>query len=830
MVAAVETSLRKLLEGTRQYHVPLYQRTYSWKQPQHERLWADIVKLAETRQEHPAHTHFLGSLVLAPSPTINPGKIEEYLVVDGQQRLTTLTILLAAIRDYRAETEDSSHIDRINEQYLTNKWEEGQPLKLLPTQKDRAAYDATVRSTPYDGPTEGITSAYRFFKAALRDTDDPDDELDIQRIEDAVLSGLALVSITAHQGDNVHRIFESLNNTGLKLTQGDLIRNYLFMRLPTRAQQTYDQYWTAIERDLDSKELELLFWLDLVQSDETAAQSDTYALQQSRMDSIVGEDAVVAEIARFAQLSKLLRLILDPSREPDRAVRSQLERLVAWGTTTVYPLVLNLLDRRERSQISSDDLAETLNVLVGYLVRRIVLGPSTANLNRTLIRSVQELPADESPAEALRRYLSVGRKYYASDAEIREAAPSVPFYWHGRAAQRKLVLKWLDEHLRRREVTDTTGLSVEHVMPQTPTEEWRSMLAESLGPDEDVDATYTALLHTIGNLTISAYNSELGNSPFEVKRERLANSGIQMNLSIAQNDSWGREQIEERSRQLAELIIDIWPGPVQIETAAEEPAVWLHLNRVLSTIPEGRWTTYGDVAATIGTHPVPLGQRLASHPSPYAYRVLKFDGAIATNFKWTDPDRTDDPMEVLKSEGVSFDNEGRADPRQRLEAAELALLAGLEIDGEVEDMLATASVEKEASFWAQVGEHQPDETAAALARLMTAWRHLGGDFLFGDAQETSCFVLCRPQERRPWPFTIYPSGRVEVVFQHMAHRPPFDAVELRSEFHARLSQVPGMTLDERLEARPGFDLELLTDSDAFDGVVEAMAWFIDQAI
>ena len=366
-------------------------------------------------------------------------------------------------------------------------------------------------------------------------------------------------------------------------------------------------------------------------------------------------------------------------------------------------------------------------------------------------------------------------------------------------------------------------------MPQSPTKEWRAMLAKSLGPDEDIDSAYTALLHTIGNLTISAYNSELGNSPFEVKRERLANSGIQMNLSIAQNDTWGREQIEQRSRALAEMIIEIWPGPIETGNAAEEPAVWLHLNRVLATIPDGRWTTYGDVATTIGTHPVPLGQRLASSDGPpYAHRVLKSDGTISANFRWTDPERRD-VGEVLRSEGVSLMT-GAADPRQRVEASELALFAGLEIDGEVEDMLASASVENEASFWAQVGEHQSDAEATAVARLMTAWRHLGGDFLFGDGQETSCFVLCRPQERQPWPFTIYPSGRIEVVFQHMANRPPFDAIELRAEFHTRLSQVPGLALDERLEARPGFDLGLLTDSAAFDGVVEAMAWFIDVAI
>lgn len=152
MVRAVETSLQELLEGAKQYQVPLYQRTYSWQQAQLERLWDDIVKLAADRVEEPGATHFIGSLVLAPSPSIGPAGVAQYLVVDGQQRLTTLSILLIALRDHQAENDDPTHRDRVNEQFLINKWKsESRRLKLSPTQADRAAYIACLDSTPDAG-------------------------------------------------------------------------------------------------------------------------------------------------------------------------------------------------------------------------------------------------------------------------------------------------------------------------------------------------------------------------------------------------------------------------------------------------------------------------------------------------------------------------------------------------------------------------------------------------------------------------------------------------------------------------------------------------------
>ena len=350
---ATETTLKELLEGTKQYQVPLYQRTYSWSKDQHERLWSDLVLLAEDRQANREATHFLGSVVLAPSPSNGPTGVHRYLVVDGQQRLTTLSILLAAIRDHRAATEGPQHRDRINEQYLENKWEEESArLKLSPTQADRESYRACIRQTSSAGSADGVGEAYRYFTGRLSASANEDAPVDVQALEEAVLLGLALVSVTAQKDDNVHRIFESLNNTGLQLTQGDLLRNYSSCAWTARRRRHTD-LWLPLQRTLAPKQLELLFWLDLVQDDPKARQSSIYADQVHRLEKLRDEHDLVEEIARFRRLGGLLAVILNPDREPDPDVRLRLTRLKAWGTTTVYPLLLHLMDRRDRGTSTS---------------------------------------------------------------------------------------------------------------------------------------------------------------------------------------------------------------------------------------------------------------------------------------------------------------------------------------------------------------------------------------------------------------------------------------------------------------------------------------------
>lgn len=446
MVVARETSLQELLEGTKQYQVPLYQRTYSWSRTQFQRLWEDVIKLAEDRADDSSATHFIGSLVLAPSPANGPTGIQEFLVVDGQQRLTTLSILLCAIRDHRGEHESQEHFERINEQYLINKWKQGEHrLKLLPTQADRESYWACLDATPTAGGANSVGAAYRFFKAALIEADDPDDDYDIDRIEDAVISGLALVSVTAQAGDNVHRIFESLNNTGLRLTQGDLLRNYLFMRLPTRADEVYHGLWLPLQSRLSANELELLFWLDLVPRDPKAKQTETYARQQARLDRLVSEEEIKAEIERFSRLGGLLELILNPPLEQNPEVRVRLHRLRDWGTTTVFPTLLHLLDRRDQGAATSEGIGRAMLYIESFLIRRLILGRATAGINRVLLSAVSEIADEPNAAEALHRYLSAGRKYYATDNELRDAIQRVPFYLNGRPNQRKLIMQWLEE-------------------------------------------------------------------------------------------------------------------------------------------------------------------------------------------------------------------------------------------------------------------------------------------------------------------------------------------------------------------------------------------------
>ncbi|MGW1058254.1 GmrSD restriction endonuclease domain-containing protein [Micromonospora rubida] len=825
-----------MLEGAKQYHVPLYQRTYSWSKIQLARLWDDVRKLAEDRVDNPKATHFIGSLVLAPSPTIGPVGVAEYLVVDGQQRLTTLTILLCAIRDHRAQHEDPMHRERIDQQYLVNPWKAAsQRLKLVPTQADRDAYRACVDSAPEAGGPDAVGTAYRFFATQLATADDPDDPLDIERLESAVITGLALVSVTAQPGDNVHRIFESLNNTGLKLTQADLLRNYLFMRLPSRGEIVYQSLWLSLQERLAPAELELLFWLDLVHRDPKAKQTDIYSTQQIRLEQLRTEAEIEAEVRRFAHLGALLRVVLHPTEEKDPHVRRRLERLGAWGSTTVYPLLLHLLDRREHATATSEQVASAMLYVESFLVRRLLIGRATANINRILSSVVAEMRQDVPVDEAVRAYLSTGRKHYATDAAVRSAVRSIPYYLNGRAQQRSLVLRWLEESYGSKEPVVLDKTTIEHVLPQSPTPEWRQMLAADLKPDENFEETYESLLHTLGNLTLTGYNSELGNKSFPVKRVDLAKSGIRLSREIAACERWGRPEIHARADALAERVLSIWPGPTE-QAGNQSEVPWDVMNKALAELPAGSWTTYGDVAALIGSHPVPVGARLANHPTPNAHRVLQVEGTVSPNFRWSDPNRIDDPREVLRAEGVEFDNLGRADHSQRISIEELAQLAGVTPE-DLPERASRARPDHGTSyadrFLEQVVALQGPRVATATAVVLEAWATMGGTLSYGTGGETSCFLMARGKDHEAgniWPAAIYPSGKFEVVFQHLSTRMPFDDLALREELRQRLNQLPGVNIAAaKLALRPGFPLTVLADADAREALVDHLRWFYDQA-
>ncbi|GGK96710.1 alkylated DNA nucleotide flippase Atl1 [Curtobacterium luteum] len=677
-----ETTIRQLLEGSKQYAVPLYQRPYAWGRRQRTRLWRDVLALERTRRTSPAATHFMGSLVLS-SGRIGPSGVE-FLVVDGQQRLTTLSILLCALRDHlRAHRPDEPMLAAsIHEQFVADRYKAGdERLKLLPSQADRGPYCAVVDGVAADEQS-AVRAAYDDFRQALDAADGADEVGEphfVERIRDAVLGGLAFVSITAKGDDDVYRIFESINNTGVQLTQGDLIRNHLFMRLGPDGAAVYASWWLPMQERLSSEDLELLFWLDAVATNPAVKQSEIHAFQQARLADL-DDQAVTAEVVRFSRLSELLAVVRHPQREPDEAVRERLTRLQEWGSPTTVPITLRLLARRASGHSDSAEVAAALGVVESFLVRRAVAGRPGDGASRALLRACSILEDPDQPAAdgvlgigdaaTVRAALSTGRRQFIDDDRVRAAVLDEPYYLRGRRPHQKLILAWIERTLRPREPVDVGRATVEHVLPQRMSADWRSALQRGLRPGESVDEVHDRLVHTLGNLTLTGSNGELGNQPFEWKRAEFAVSGFEMNRRIAEHEVWGAEEIRARGRWLADRICAEWIGP---DTGASTSGTrWEVVHEAIAAVPPGRWTSFGDLASLVGTHPVPVGQHLASELVPGAHRVLHAPGTIPPASRWSTADGRD-VRGVLTDEGVLFDpRTGRASQGQRIRSAALA--------------------------------------------------------------------------------------------------------------------------------------------------------------
>ncbi|MER5848708.1 DUF262 domain-containing protein [Streptomyces sp. NPDC002012] len=675
---AKETLFADLIQGrAQQFQVPLYQRTYSWTERQLGQLWSDILEQAELLESGDrASTHFLGSVVLAPSPQ-NEATFPRWLVVDGQQRLTTLSLALAAIRDHIADTQPDE-AERIDDEYLINKRKSGADhYRLLPTQADRPQFAAHIRG-PLETQAGGgnIGTAYSFFRRKLVEAEDPAAPQDLFRIEQAITSRLTLVAVTAERGDNVHRIFESLNNTGLKLSQADLLRNYLFMRLPTRGEHVYETHWLPLQNTLSNDELEQLMWLQLVLGgDDRVRRQDLYASQQQHFERReIDEAEIEAYIRDLHHRGGLFRRLLHPEEEPDPAVRARLHRLDSWQAQVTYPALMLLLDRRQRGEVDSPETARAMSYIESFLVRRMICRVPTNNLNRVFQAVPGQLPRDVPVADGLHQLLSADNRFWPDDDELREKIRTAPFYQYGRWHQRRMVLQRLEESYGHPEPVDfaTAQLTIEHVLPQSAGDEWMRMLHEDATSAEDL---HVRLRHTLGNLTLTAVNSELSNNPFERKQDLLKSSHLEMNRRIAATEQWGAHEILARADDLAERAIALWPAPLHGIGRAERSRDWQLAHQALAALPHGTWTSYGDLAAFLGSGAQAVGNHLADTQGvANAYRVLTSEGKVSDGFRWSSPDEGGDVRARLTADGIRFTVNGAADPVQRVTADDLALL------------------------------------------------------------------------------------------------------------------------------------------------------------
>ncbi|MFF3497296.1 DUF262 domain-containing protein [Streptomyces sp. NPDC002795] len=839
---AREITFSKLVQGEMQFQVPLYQRTYSWQREELQQLWDDVQELVEDQLEgRPPAAHFLGSVVLAPE-RVAAGGMQRWLVVDGQQRLTTLMLVFTALRDRHRERGAAKKADRIHDLLLVNGYQDGDDhYRLLPTQADREAFTACVESLPKAGGSGNVGAAYRFFLGALTEGEAAGGEAWADAVEAVLSNLLSIVAITAAEGDNVYRIFESINNTGVGLSQSDLLRNYLFMYLPTRGESVYRNLWLPMQELLGPDRLELLVWLDLVVAGNSRAkQSEIYRDQKKRLEPLSGDEgALQAEIAALAERADRLMRILEPARETDPELREVLDRLSRWGGQTHYPLALHLLDLVDSGRSTAAEVTEALSYAESYMVRRLFAGLSTTGSNRVFMELPKELDKDGSPAQAVRRFLSrnrTGARSWPSDDAVREAIRTRPFYKAGRSNQRFQVLRRLEESYSASEPVDyaKARLTVEHVLPQRPAQQWFDLLAEETEDDESPDELHALIVHTLGNLTLSGDNARLSNHPFRRKQEILDSSALRMNQYIAAKERWGRAEIHSRADELAERAVQLWPGPIEgVVHADDEWAGWKELREALLAMPAGTWTTYGDLAALVGTHAVAVGNHVGSKPGLHgAYRVLTADGRISAGFRWTDDQHSGDPKDLLEAEGVPFDGAGRARRSHRLTTGDLGTLLGKEV---AEDAAPARAADDEqqavaARFEVLLRENQTPEAADGVLSALRFWERQGGYRAYGKASETSCSPNLEAgtslDSHTLWPIAIYPvTGTVEVVFQHLKRRRPFDDEPLRRELMSRLNGIDGIELAEaKLDLRPSFPLEVFAGhSEELCAVLE---WFV----
>ncbi len=538
--------------------MPLFQRTYSWKQDDWETLWNDILETSETYELGNQSRHFLGSVVTKSLPA-TPEGVSPFLVIDGQQRLTTLTLLLAAVRDVVAPL-DAQLADRIHRLYLTNEFavDLGR-YKVLPTQVDRSAYFAVIDSGTHELNGSRVTEGYQYFRRRLSAPRNDNGALDLKQLEQVITGGLELVSITLEEPDNEYRIFESLNATGTPLTQADLLRNYFFMRLPVAEHdRTYSSYWLPMQERLAGN-LEDFFRYEFMSGGEFVRQGDVYHEWKRRLDKKQPHE-LARELATLADHSRFYQRLVDPTKEPNKEICERLTRLNRWGGQTMYPFLLYVYRQYDSGGADTAMVYETLRVIESFLVRRLFARVPTNTLNRLFIRLSQQLPKDQTLPEAVKAVLSEPSRRWPRDAEFVQGFLAYPLYTDSRPDQRKLILEALETNYTNKERPSLSELelTIEHVMPQNWTPEWQADLGSSA---EDV---HSRLLHVVGNLTLTAYNPELSDKSFKDKRDRLEKSNLEMNKLIARELEWGETQITARGQELAVQALQIWPGPIGI--------------------------------------------------------------------------------------------------------------------------------------------------------------------------------------------------------------------------------------------------------------------------
>lgn len=538
---ASETKLQALIEGTKQYIVPLFQRAYSWDKKEWEMLWNDLIELCV--MENP-RTHFIGSMVTMPT-SLMPEGIAKYLLIDGQQRLTTIFILLALLRDRAKKSHQEELAEEINDTLLVNRFKKrADYYKLQPTQTDCEAFHHLIHSNTISIDSK-ITSAYKFFDKQMKISG-----MDGERLKKVISSNVSVISIVLDHDDDPYLVFESLNAKGRPLTQSDLVRNYFFMKINTDEQEAiYTQYWKPMQEGLTDSLTECIRHY-LMKDGTFVKQGDVYSFLKDRL--LDGEP--LKHLRELATFANYYHKLLKPEQETNKKIQKALLRLKQLEVTTSYPFLLNCYHDYDQNKFSASDFVTILKVIENFIIRRFVCNIPANTLNKVFPSLYSQIKSKNSAdfIDGLKAMLQT--KGYPKDHEFRLHLTDAKLYENGdRAIKTRLILEAIEESYHHKEQVNFEGLTIEHIMPQALTANWKDHLGD------EYEIIHELLLHTIGNLTLTNYNSELSNSDFSRKQEQFKNSHLEINKYFADLPSWTREDIERRSALLADIALAIWP-------------------------------------------------------------------------------------------------------------------------------------------------------------------------------------------------------------------------------------------------------------------------------
>lgn len=554
---ASSANLLTLIKGPKQFIIPIYQRTYSWQIRQCAQLWADIMRIGN---DDSSQGHFVGSIVYFQESIHTITDVPKLLVIDGQQRLTTVSILIAAIANFLRNNKDveiGTNVTKLENYYLLNPEEEGDlRQKLLLTRTDKDVWFQLLKGVDISNDcTSRVLLNYNYFYSLI--TKD-----NIGKVYNGILR-LFVVDVALEKGkDNPQLIFESMNSTGLDLSQADLIRNFILMDQEHKLQNDlYEKFWYPMEQSFGAQYTTHFnsFMRDFlsVKTGVIPRMDQVYDSFKVYSKSILTNGSISYLVEDLATYSKhYVNIVLHKESEP--RLKSLFYQLSALRVDVCYPFLLPVYNDYKSGLLSEYEIFEIVECVINYVFRRAICGIPTNSLNKTFVtlyKSVTKYNYLEGVKAAF--LLLDSYKRFPNDIEFRNSLVVKDVY---NFRNRNYMFGQL-ENLHRKEFVNISDYTIEHIMPQNKDlcEEWQSMLGDNWA------AIQENYLHTIGNLTLTGYNSELSDLPFPKKKSMeggFDDSPIRLNDYIKRVNEWNEQHIQQRASELANKALDVWKYPL----------------------------------------------------------------------------------------------------------------------------------------------------------------------------------------------------------------------------------------------------------------------------